>query len=194
MWFLFTQTETLDFLSQIVKIFSEDGMGKVVEIPANMTARDLCQLLVYKSHCVDDNSWALVEHHPLLGLGKEQSCRSLKTFSVSYTDTHTREHTWTGTFSHTETHGLMGGLRLAIQSLSYRCIDIYACMHACMPVYLAGQLRRWFLPRCVFKHECMLESICMHEAKNSIDLIQYHAVAVWKVAVADRRVILVLTG
>ncbi|XP_026041728.1 growth factor receptor-bound protein 10 isoform X1 [Astatotilapia calliptera] len=52
----------------IVKIFSEDGMGKVVEIPANMTARDLCQLLVYKSHCVDDNSWALVEHHPLLGL------------------------------------------------------------------------------------------------------------------------------
>uniref|UniRef100_A0A671XIM4 Growth factor receptor bound protein 10 n=1 Tax=Sparus aurata TaxID=8175 RepID=A0A671XIM4_SPAAU len=52
----------------IVKIFSEDGLGKVVEIPADMTARDLCQLLVYKSHCVDDNSWALVEHHPLLGL------------------------------------------------------------------------------------------------------------------------------
>uniref|UniRef100_A0A673XY94 Growth factor receptor bound protein 10 n=1 Tax=Salmo trutta TaxID=8032 RepID=A0A673XY94_SALTR len=52
----------------IINIFSEDGMGKVVEIPADMTARDLCQLLVYKSHCVDDNSWALVEHHPLLGL------------------------------------------------------------------------------------------------------------------------------
>ncbi|XP_051922401.1 growth factor receptor-bound protein 10-like isoform X3 [Hippocampus zosterae] len=52
----------------IVKISTEDGMGKVVEIPADMTARDLCQLLVYKSHCVDDNSWALVEHHPLLGL------------------------------------------------------------------------------------------------------------------------------
>uniref|UniRef100_A0A8C7VKE7 Growth factor receptor-bound protein 10b n=1 Tax=Oncorhynchus mykiss TaxID=8022 RepID=A0A8C7VKE7_ONCMY len=54
--------------AQIINIFSEDGMGKVVEIPADMTARDLCQLLVYKSHCVDDNSWALVEHHPLLGL------------------------------------------------------------------------------------------------------------------------------
>ncbi|KAF7708025.1 growth factor receptor-bound protein 10 isoform X2 [Silurus meridionalis] len=52
----------------IVKIFSEDGMCKVVEIPSGMTARDLCQLLVYKSHCVDDNSWALVEHHPVLGL------------------------------------------------------------------------------------------------------------------------------
>uniref|UniRef100_A0A8C2K249 Growth factor receptor-bound protein 10b n=2 Tax=Cyprinus carpio TaxID=7962 RepID=A0A8C2K249_CYPCA len=52
----------------IIKIFSEDGMGKVVEIPADMTARDLCQFLVYKNHCVDDNSWALVEHHPALGL------------------------------------------------------------------------------------------------------------------------------
>lgn len=61
-------------LFQIIKIFSEDGTGKVVEIPADMTARDLCQLLVYKSHCVDDNSWALVEHHPLLGLGKWQPC------------------------------------------------------------------------------------------------------------------------
>ncbi|KAK1794569.1 hypothetical protein P4O66_001292 [Electrophorus voltai] len=53
---------------QIVKVFSEDCIGKVVEIPAEMTARDLCQLLVYKSHCVDDNSWALVEHHPAMGL------------------------------------------------------------------------------------------------------------------------------
>uniref|UniRef100_A0A1A8M8H2 Growth factor receptor-bound protein 10 n=1 Tax=Nothobranchius pienaari TaxID=704102 RepID=A0A1A8M8H2_9TELE len=53
---------------EIVKIFSEDGIGKVVEIPADMTARDLCQLLVYKSHLVDDNKWSLVEHHPLLGL------------------------------------------------------------------------------------------------------------------------------
>ncbi|XP_069072908.1 growth factor receptor-bound protein 10 isoform X3 [Pleurodeles waltl] len=52
----------------VVKIFSEDGTSKVVEILATMTARDLCQLLVYKSHCVDDNSWCLVEQHPHLGL------------------------------------------------------------------------------------------------------------------------------
>ena len=57
---------------QDVKVFSEDGTSKVVEILADMTARDLCQLLVYRSHCVDDNSWALVEHHPHLGLGGEQ--------------------------------------------------------------------------------------------------------------------------
>uniref|UniRef100_A0A8C9VU91 Growth factor receptor bound protein 10 n=1 Tax=Scleropages formosus TaxID=113540 RepID=A0A8C9VU91_SCLFO len=49
-------------------VFSEDGTGKVVEIPADMTARDLCQLLIYRSHCVDDSSWTLVEHHPLLSL------------------------------------------------------------------------------------------------------------------------------
>ncbi|XP_053087278.1 growth factor receptor-bound protein 10a isoform X5 [Pangasianodon hypophthalmus] len=54
--------------SQIIKVFSEDGVGKVVEVPAHMTARDVCQLLVYKSHCLDDNCWTLVEHHPLLGL------------------------------------------------------------------------------------------------------------------------------
>ncbi|KAJ8415693.1 hypothetical protein AAFF_G00402500 [Aldrovandia affinis] len=52
----------------IIKVFGEDGTRKVVEIPADMTARDLCQLLVYKSHCINDNSWALVEHHPVLGI------------------------------------------------------------------------------------------------------------------------------
>lgn len=55
---------------QDVKVFGEDGTCKVVEILADMTARDLCQLLVYRSHCVDDNSWTLVEHHPQLGIGR----------------------------------------------------------------------------------------------------------------------------
>nr|XP_033786404.1 growth factor receptor-bound protein 10 isoform X1 [Geotrypetes seraphini]XP_033786406.1 growth factor receptor-bound protein 10 isoform X1 [Geotrypetes seraphini]XP_033786407.1 growth factor receptor-bound protein 10 isoform X1 [Geotrypetes seraphini]XP_033786408.1 growth factor receptor-bound protein 10 isoform X1 [Geotrypetes seraphini] len=52
----------------VIKIYSEDGTSKVVEILSDMTARDLCQLLVYKSHCVNDNSWSLVEHHPHLGI------------------------------------------------------------------------------------------------------------------------------
>uniref|UniRef100_A0A8C5BMF6 Growth factor receptor-bound protein 10-like n=1 Tax=Gadus morhua TaxID=8049 RepID=A0A8C5BMF6_GADMO len=51
-----------------MKVWSEDGAGKVLEILAEMTARDVCQLLVYKSHCLDDNCWTLVEHYPLLGL------------------------------------------------------------------------------------------------------------------------------
>ncbi|XP_026145818.1 growth factor receptor-bound protein 10-like isoform X2 [Carassius auratus] len=52
----------------IIKVFSEDGVGRVVEVPADMTARDVCQFLVYKNHCLDDNCWSLVEHHSLLGL------------------------------------------------------------------------------------------------------------------------------
>lgn len=115
-----------------MKIFSEDGMCKVVEIPADMTARDLCQLLVYKSHCVDDNSWALVEHHPLLGLGKGQSSAGPKHCSHTHKSTH--EHTRTDThkysLAHTETHGLLGGLRQAIQSLTYT--GAFTHMHACM--------------------------------------------------------------
>lgn len=137
MWFLFTQTETLDFLSQIVKIFSEDGMGKVVEIPANMTARDLCQLLVYKSHCVDDNSWALVEHHPLLGLGKEQSCRSLK-HSQSHTQTHIPVSTHEQ--AHFPTQKPMGswvGSDLQFNHwVTGALIFMHACMHACPYTWL----------------------------------------------------------
>lgn len=52
----------------IIKVYSEDGTSKAVEIPASMTARDVSQLLVYRSHCVDDNCWTLVEHHSQLGL------------------------------------------------------------------------------------------------------------------------------
>uniref|UniRef100_A0A2K5EJJ6 SH2 domain-containing protein n=1 Tax=Aotus nancymaae TaxID=37293 RepID=A0A2K5EJJ6_AOTNA len=62
---------------QDVKVFSEDGTSQVVEILADMTARDLCQLLVYKSHCVDDNSWTLVEHHLHLGLERRLEDREL---------------------------------------------------------------------------------------------------------------------
>ncbi|TNN54897.1 Growth factor receptor-bound protein 10 [Liparis tanakae] len=60
---------------EIVKVWSEDGAGKVLEVPADMTARDVCQLLVYKSHCVDDNAWTLVEHHPILGLDQSDLMR-----------------------------------------------------------------------------------------------------------------------
>lgn len=119
-------------LSQIVKIFSEDGMGKVVEIPADMTARDLCQLLVYKSHCVDDNSWALVEHHPLLGLGKKPSPAGLKHCSDTHNSIH--HHTWTGTrtfiYPHRDTRAVWWAETCNTVSDSHRCISMHACLHA----------------------------------------------------------------
>lgn len=68
-----------------MKVWSEDGAGKVVEIPADMTARDMCQLLVYKSHCLDDNAWTLVEHHPILGLGKNISASVLFLIIICFT-------------------------------------------------------------------------------------------------------------
>ncbi|XP_020366586.1 growth factor receptor-bound protein 10 isoform X1 [Rhincodon typus] len=52
----------------IIKVFSEDGTSKAIELPSDMTARDVCQLLIYRCHCVDDNNWSLIEHHPHLGL------------------------------------------------------------------------------------------------------------------------------
>ncbi|XP_067867075.1 growth factor receptor-bound protein 10 isoform X2 [Heterodontus francisci] len=54
--------------NHVIKVFSEDGTSKAIELPSDMTARDVCQLLIYKCHCVDDNSWTLIEHHPHLGL------------------------------------------------------------------------------------------------------------------------------
>lgn len=68
---------------QVVKVFSEDGTSKMVEILADMTARDFCQLLIYKSHCVDDNSWTLVEHHPHLGLGRKWSRKVIKIYGTA---------------------------------------------------------------------------------------------------------------
>ncbi|XP_078394749.1 growth factor receptor-bound protein 10 isoform X1 [Cetorhinus maximus] len=54
--------------NHVIKVFSEDGTSKAIELPSEMSARDVCQLLIYKCHCVDDNSWTLIEHHPHLGL------------------------------------------------------------------------------------------------------------------------------
>lgn len=153
------------FLLQIVKIFSEDGMGKVVEIPADMTARDLCQLLVYKSHCVDDNSWALVEHHPLLGIGKRRKRCS-------------HQHTWTGTHTHIRSH--LPAQKLAgfwvgwdVQYIHWLTqVHSHVCMHACVPTYLGRQTRHIFSRRHILKHECMCtgDSVCTHVMSN--DLIE----------------------
>jgi len=152
-----------------VKIFSEDGMCKVVEIPADMTARDLCQLLVYKSHCVDDNSWALVEHHPLLGLGKRHCSFTYTHMKRALTHTLANLHrNWAETFNTiTFIHG---------------CIDTHACWHA----YKDKQFI--FSRRHVFKDELMhiQYSVCIHRAITYLDLIKYNTATVWKAAEAVR--------
>ncbi|KAG2460849.1 growth factor receptor-bound protein 7 isoform X1 [Polypterus senegalus] len=54
--------------THVVKVSSEDGWCRSLTVTASTTARDICQLLVQKMHCVDQESWALVELHPHLGL------------------------------------------------------------------------------------------------------------------------------
>lgn len=54
----------------MVKVYSEDGTCRSLEVTAGATARHLCDMLVERAHCLSDESWSLVELHPHLGLGK----------------------------------------------------------------------------------------------------------------------------
>ncbi|GAB1286375.1 Growth factor receptor-bound protein 14 [Apodemus speciosus] len=47
---------------QVIKVYSEDETSRALEVPSDITARDVCQLLILKNHYVDDNSWTLFEH------------------------------------------------------------------------------------------------------------------------------------
>ncbi|XP_015283718.1 PREDICTED: growth factor receptor-bound protein 14 [Gekko japonicus] len=53
---------------RVVKVYSEDETCRTLEVPSDLTARDLCQLLILKNHYVDDHSWTLFENLPCLGL------------------------------------------------------------------------------------------------------------------------------
>lgn len=54
--------------SQVIKVYNEDNTSKAVEVPTDVTARDICQLFVLKNHCIDDHSWTLFEHLSHLGI------------------------------------------------------------------------------------------------------------------------------
>ncbi|XP_053309647.1 growth factor receptor-bound protein 7 isoform X2 [Spea bombifrons] len=52
----------------VVKVYSEDGTCRSLEVTAGATARHICDMLVEKVHCLSDESWSVVELHPHLGL------------------------------------------------------------------------------------------------------------------------------
>lgn len=60
------------FLSslQVIKVYNEDNTSRAVEVPTDITARDICQLFVMKNHCIDDHSWTLFEQLSHPGIGK----------------------------------------------------------------------------------------------------------------------------
>ncbi|XP_036401298.1 growth factor receptor-bound protein 14 isoform X1 [Megalops cyprinoides] len=53
---------------QVIKVYSEDNTSRVIEVPSDITARDICQLFILKNHCVDDHSWTLFEQLAHLGI------------------------------------------------------------------------------------------------------------------------------
>uniref|UniRef100_A0A671XP33 Growth factor receptor bound protein 14 n=1 Tax=Sparus aurata TaxID=8175 RepID=A0A671XP33_SPAAU len=55
-------------LLQVIKVYNEDNTSRAVEVPSDITARDVCQLFVLKNHCIDDHSWTLFEHLSHLGI------------------------------------------------------------------------------------------------------------------------------
>lgn len=57
-------------LLQVIKVYNEDNSSRALEVPSDITARDVCQLFVLKNQCVDDHNWTLFEHLPHLGIGK----------------------------------------------------------------------------------------------------------------------------
>ncbi|EMP33832.1 Growth factor receptor-bound protein 7 [Chelonia mydas] len=52
----------------VVKVFSEDGTCRSLEVMAGATARHVCEMLVQKTHALHDDSWSLVELHQHLAL------------------------------------------------------------------------------------------------------------------------------
>ncbi|OWK13912.1 GRB7 [Cervus elaphus hippelaphus] len=54
----------------VIKVYSEDGTCRSVEVAAGATARYVCEMLVHRSHSLSDENWGLVECHPYLALGK----------------------------------------------------------------------------------------------------------------------------
>uniref|UniRef100_A0A8C4W020 Growth factor receptor bound protein 7 n=1 Tax=Gopherus evgoodei TaxID=1825980 RepID=A0A8C4W020_9SAUR len=56
----------------VVKVFSEDGTCRSLEVTAGTTAHHVCEMLVQKTHALHDDSWSLVELHQHLVLGEER--------------------------------------------------------------------------------------------------------------------------
>ncbi|MGH0129146.1 UNVERIFIED_CONTAM: hypothetical protein FKN15_025253 [Acipenser sinensis] len=54
--------------SLVIKVYNEDDTSRALEVPSDITARDVCQLFILKNHCIDDHSWTLFEHRALIGI------------------------------------------------------------------------------------------------------------------------------
>ncbi|GCB65465.1 hypothetical protein scyTo_0009962 [Scyliorhinus torazame] len=53
---------------RVIKVFNENGSSQALEVPSDIMAHDVCQLFILKNHCVNDNTWTLIEHLPHIGV------------------------------------------------------------------------------------------------------------------------------
>ncbi|XP_069591448.1 growth factor receptor-bound protein 14 [Ranitomeya imitator] len=53
---------------RVIKVYSEDGTSRALEVPNDTTAVIVCQLLIQKNHYIDDQNWTLFEQLPTLCL------------------------------------------------------------------------------------------------------------------------------
>ncbi|XP_075685490.1 growth factor receptor-bound protein 14 isoform X3 [Rhinoderma darwinii] len=53
---------------RVIKVFNEDGTSRALEVPNDITAVNICQLLIQKNHYIDDQSWTMFEQLPTLCL------------------------------------------------------------------------------------------------------------------------------
>ncbi|CAH2305640.1 growth factor receptor-bound 14 isoform X2 [Pelobates cultripes] len=65
---LYTRRVTLPAITplvlqkRVIKVYSEDGTNRALEVPNDISAKDVCQLLIQKNHYVDDHNWTMFEH------------------------------------------------------------------------------------------------------------------------------------
>lgn len=46
---------------RVIKVFNEDSTSRALEVPNDMTALNVCQLLIQKNHYIDDQNWTMFE-------------------------------------------------------------------------------------------------------------------------------------
>lgn len=56
--------------SKVLRVFGDATHSRSVLVTSGTTAHDVCRMLAQNAHCTDEESWALIEHHSALGLGK----------------------------------------------------------------------------------------------------------------------------
>lgn len=59
-------------------MYGDGTHGRSVLVSSGATAHDVCHMLAQSAHCMDEESWALIEHHSVLGLGKIFSFKTVQ--------------------------------------------------------------------------------------------------------------------